>query len=37
VLTLWEERKLSVFENMVLRRIFGPMRDEVKGGMEETA
>jgi len=28
-LTLWEERKLRVFENMVLRRIFGPRRDEV--------
>ena len=33
-LTLREERKLRVFENMVLRRIFGPRRDEV---MEETA
>ena len=30
-LTLWEERKLRVFENMVLRRIFGPRRDEVAG------
>ena len=30
-LTLREERKLKVFENMVLRRIFGPMRDEVTG------
>jgi len=29
-LTLREERKLRVFENMVLRRIFGPRRDEVK-------
>jgi len=28
-LTLREERKLRVFENMVLRRIFGPTRDEV--------
>ena len=28
-LTLREERKLSVFENMVLRRIFGPRSDEV--------
>jgi len=28
---LLEERKLRVFENMVLRRIFGPRRDEVKG------
>jgi len=31
-LTLREERKLSVFENMVLRRIFGPRKDEVTGG-----
>ena len=30
-LTLWEERKLKVFEKMVLRRIFGPGRDEVTG------
>ena len=30
-LTLREERKLRVFENMVLRRIFGPGRDEVTG------
>ena len=30
-LTLWEERKLRVFENTVLRRIFGPRRDEVTG------
>jgi len=30
-LTLWEERKLRVFENMLLRRIFGPRRDEVTG------
>jgi len=28
---LWEERKLRVFENMVLRRIFVPRRDEVTG------
>jgi len=26
-----EERKLRVFENMVLRRIFGPRRDEITG------
>ena len=31
------ERRLRVFENMVLRRIFGPRRDEVTGGMEEIA
>jgi len=36
-LTLREERKLRVFENMVLRRIFGLRRDEVTGGMEEIA
>ena len=30
-LTLREERKLRVFENMVLMRIFGPRRDEVTG------
>jgi hypothetical protein len=30
-LTLSEERKLRVFENMVLRRTFGPRRDEVMG------
>jgi len=30
-LTLREERKLRVFENMVLRRIFGPRRNEVTG------
>jgi hypothetical protein len=28
---LSEERKLRVFENMVLRRIFGPRMDEVMG------
>jgi len=30
-LVLWEERKLRVFENTVLRRIFGSRRDEVTG------
>jgi len=30
-LTLREENKLRVFENMVLRRIFEPRRDEVTG------
>jgi hypothetical protein len=30
-LTLREERKLRVFENRVLRRIFGPKRDKVTG------
>ena len=28
-LTLREERNLRVFDNMVLRRIFGPRKDEV--------
>jgi hypothetical protein len=28
---LREERKLRVFENMVLRRIFEPRREEVTG------
>ena len=27
----WEERRLRVFENRVLRRIFGPKRNEVTG------
>ena len=30
-LILRDEMKLRVFENMVLRRIFGPRRDEVTG------
>jgi len=30
-LTLREERRLRVFEHRVLRRIFGPRRDEVIG------
>jgi len=30
-LILWKERKLRVFENMVLRGIFGARRDEVAG------
>jgi len=30
-LTLREESRLRVFENRVLRRIFGPKRDEVTG------
>jgi hypothetical protein len=29
--TLREERRLKVFENRVLRRVFGPKRDEVTG------
>jgi hypothetical protein len=31
-LTLRDEHRLTVFENKVLRRIFGPKRDEVTGG-----
>jgi hypothetical protein len=30
-LTLREEHRLRVFENRVLRRIFGPKRDELTG------
>jgi hypothetical protein len=30
-LTLREKRRPGVFENRVLRRIFGPKRDEVTG------
>ena len=30
-LTLREEKKLRVFENRVLRRKFGPRREEVRG------
>jgi PAS domain-containing protein len=31
----WEERRLRVFENRVLRRIFGLKRDEVLGEWRE--
>jgi hypothetical protein len=31
LLTLREECRLRVFENRVLRRVFGPKRDEVRG------
>jgi hypothetical protein len=31
-LTFWEKHTLTVFENTVLRKIFGPKRDEVAGG-----
>jgi hypothetical protein len=30
--TLREEHRLRVFENRVLRRVFGPKREEVTGG-----
>ena len=33
-LTLREERRLRVFENRVLRIVFGPKRDEVTGNGE---
>ena len=36
-LTLQEERKLRVFENMMLRRMFGPGRDKVMGGWGDIA
>ena len=35
-LTLREERRLRVFQNRVLRRIFGLRMDEVTGEVEET-
>ena len=34
-LTLREEHRLRVFENRVLRRIFGPKRDGVTRGVEK--
>jgi hypothetical protein len=36
-LTLREEHRQRVFENSVLRRIFGPNRDEVTVKMEKIA
>ena len=30
-LTMREDRRLRVFENMVLRKIFGPKREELTG------
>ena len=33
-LTLREERRQRVFENWVVRRIFWPKRDDVKGSAE---
>jgi hypothetical protein len=35
LLILREERRQRVFENRVLRRIFGSKRDEVTGGVEK--
>jgi hypothetical protein len=34
-LILREEHRLGVFENRVLRRIFGPKRDEVTGELRK--
>ena len=34
-LTLREKRRLKVSENRVLRRVFGPKRDEVTGQWRE--
>jgi hypothetical protein len=34
---LRKEHRLRVFENRVLRRIFGPKREEGDRGMEEVA
>jgi hypothetical protein len=31
-LTPWEEQRLRLFENKVLRRIFGPKREDIMGG-----
>jgi hypothetical protein len=36
-LTSREEHRLRVFENRVLRRIFGPKRDEETGGWRGTS
>jgi hypothetical protein len=35
VLTLREEHRLKVFENRMLRRIFGPKSDEVTGELRK--
>jgi hypothetical protein len=34
-MALREEHRLAAFENRVLRRVFGPRRDEVTGGWRE--
>jgi hypothetical protein len=36
-LTLREQHRLKVFQDRVLRRIFGPKRDEIIGGLEKIA
>jgi len=35
-LTLREEGRLRMFENRVLRRIFGPKRDKIRGEWKKT-
>jgi len=35
LLTVTEERRLGVFDKRVLRRIFGPKRDELPWGVEK--
>jgi hypothetical protein len=35
-LTLREERRLNVFENRMLRRVFGSKRDEIIGSWVKT-
>jgi hypothetical protein len=35
-IVMGEERKVRVIENMVLRRTFGPKREEVKGEWKKT-
>jgi hypothetical protein len=34
-LTLRDEHRLGVYENRVLRKIFGPRRDEMTGGWKK--
>jgi hypothetical protein len=36
-LTLRKEHRLRVFENRLLRKMFGQERDKVTGGLEKTA
>jgi hypothetical protein len=36
LLTFRKECRLRIFENRVLRRVFGPKRDEVTVGVETT-
>jgi hypothetical protein len=32
---LWEEHRLRMFQNRVLRRIYGPIIEEVTGGQRK--